>query len=378
MKFRMRLTGFVGCLFAAAVLHALEDPFKNFPRNQPPKFGPDVLDMSDKTLDQPRPVKQVTPIYPYVMRRAGIGGEVEVGFIVDTEGAVHNAYVIWSNNPWFERPALDAVSKWKFEPGRVNGRPVNVRMTVPIAFEITGSPGTDLWTVAQKSKNHDKLPPEFQWDTPPRPVGTTYPIYPFELLRDGVKTKIQCALIVDPRGRVARVDFPKPSPPPAFAQSIRAMFDAWRFKPAKKDGQPCFALLSREEDFHPRGTGTVPVTESALHILKELKRKEPRIVPLGELDEVPRPIGRRRPVYPEALSAKGIEGEAVIEFFIDKEGDAQLPRIVSSTEEEFGHAAAQAVSTWRFEPPRKNGKPVIARAQVPVVFSIKDPPAEDE
>jgi protein TonB len=37
----------------------------------------------------------------------------------------------------FDFPAVQAVSKWKFKPGRRGGHVVNTRMSVPIQFNIT-------------------------------------------------------------------------------------------------------------------------------------------------------------------------------------------------------------------------------------------------
>jgi TonB family protein len=119
-------------------------------------------------------------------------------------------------------------------------------------------------------------------------------------------------------------------------------------------------------------------------VVDELHRKEPRIHPLKKLDVMPKALSRRPPVYPSTLREAGRPGEALIEFYIDEKGDAQLPRIVSASAPEFGYAAAQAVATWRFEPPMKNGKPVIARAQIPVAFKLppdgkaKDQPSTEE
>ncbi len=70
------------------------------------------------------------------MRRAGITGDVNVGFIVDSDGNVRDAYPISSSHREFEVPAVQAVSKWKFRPGRRGGKAVNTRMSVPIVFSF--------------------------------------------------------------------------------------------------------------------------------------------------------------------------------------------------------------------------------------------------
>jgi protein TonB len=71
------------------------------------------------------------------MRRAGIEGEVLVEFIVDTNGNVRNPFVVRSTQREFEAAAIQAISKWKFRPGRRGGRDVNTgRVQQPFSFKI--------------------------------------------------------------------------------------------------------------------------------------------------------------------------------------------------------------------------------------------------
>ncbi|MGH8019500.1 MAG: TonB family protein [Opitutaceae bacterium] len=317
----------------------------------------------------PKVVSRARPEFPYDMKAAGLEGNVTIGFVVDTEGKVRDTRIVRSNNPWFERPAIEALLKWKFEPAVVDGRKVNTRMRLPITFALHGG-GGDLWRM-QKSKAHDKLPPELQWDEPPEAVSTAFPVYPFEMLRNKVNAKFKVALLVDPAGKVAAVKLTG-TPAPEFAGAVRAMAAMWQFEPAKKkSGQPCAALVAIEQEFRADGRGTVPVSESAKEILRELGRSEPRIVAAGALDAEPKDLSFRDLLYPPELKSQGVEGEAAIEFFIDRHGDVQLPRIVSATHEEFGHFAAMMAACWRFEAPRKDGRPVIVRAQRMVRFRVK-------
>src|SRR4051812_9269998 len=97
--------------------------------------GMKVFDIS--MLDQtPVPKFQARPQYPFEMRRAGISGEVVVDFIVDTNGDVQNAFALRSSQREFEAAAVQAVSKWKFKPGRKGGRDVPTHMQVPIVFTL--------------------------------------------------------------------------------------------------------------------------------------------------------------------------------------------------------------------------------------------------
>lgn len=82
---------------------------------------------------RPRVVHQPAPVMDAKLRRLA-PGTVYVLFVVDTDGRVEEPRVQSSTDPGFERAALAAVKKWKFEPGRRNGEAVRFRMRVPITF----------------------------------------------------------------------------------------------------------------------------------------------------------------------------------------------------------------------------------------------------
>ncbi len=91
-----------------------------------------LFSLSD--LDQrPRVVYQPGPVMSKTLRSKA-PGTVYVVFIVDREGRVKNPMVQKASDPLFEEPAVTAVKKWKFEPGKKNGNPVQFRMRVPITF----------------------------------------------------------------------------------------------------------------------------------------------------------------------------------------------------------------------------------------------------
>jgi protein TonB len=98
-------------------------------------IGIQVIDptMLDHT---PVPKFQAPPQYPFEMRRTGAIGEVVVDFIVDANGEVRNAYALRSTQREFEAAAVLAVGKWKFRPGRKDGRAVPTHMQVPIVFSL--------------------------------------------------------------------------------------------------------------------------------------------------------------------------------------------------------------------------------------------------
>jgi periplasmic protein TonB len=85
---------------------------------------------------EPRARVQPAPDYPYDARRAGLDGTVVVEFLVDEAGNVYAPVVRSATATVFVDAALRAVRKWKFEPGKKNGRPVRFRMMVPIEFRV--------------------------------------------------------------------------------------------------------------------------------------------------------------------------------------------------------------------------------------------------
>jgi TonB family protein len=96
----------------------------------------EIFDLAD--LDQqPVPRFQPPTNYPTEMARNGIQGTVRIGFICDSEGHVQEAHVVTtSGSNELDQAAVSGVSKWLFTAGQKGGHAVNVRMEIPIAFNL--------------------------------------------------------------------------------------------------------------------------------------------------------------------------------------------------------------------------------------------------
>jgi len=87
-------------------------------------------------IDQsPRKVYHIDPSYPGELRGKRIDGSASVIFVVDAAGKVTSPRIEKSAHPAFDKPALDAVKQWKFEPGVKGGARVACRMRVSIRFQ---------------------------------------------------------------------------------------------------------------------------------------------------------------------------------------------------------------------------------------------------
>jgi TonB family protein len=319
------------------------------------------------TPTQPRVKEQVPPIYPFAMRLSRMRGEVVVDFLVDLEGRVRNAYVVRSLNPAFDEPALEAVRRWRFEPGRIGARPVTTHMQVPIVFqldELAGG-GHDGIEVNRKP-DLSKLPEELRYDTPPRVTGTVRPVYPFSALAAGRQGKATVTYLLNEKGRVIDTKILS-ADAPEFGAALLAAIEQFTYEPALKGGRPGKALMSFRQEFS-RDEGWQLVSDRDLSLLRREQKKPASIVTLRELDAPLQPRSQRPPKFPLSQIGKTTHGEAVIEFIVDEEGRARLPRVISASAEAFGYAAVQGVASWQFEPPMRGRRAVAVRVQVPVVF----------
>ncbi len=74
--------------------------------------------------------------YPELAQRAGIEGRVFVEFIVDKQGNVEDPKVVRGIGGECDKEALKVVKQAKFTPGMKDGKPVNVRYSIPIIFKL--------------------------------------------------------------------------------------------------------------------------------------------------------------------------------------------------------------------------------------------------
>lgn len=96
-------------------------------RERPKKIALSRRSMSRKL------VHEVAPIYPPAARRKGIHGNVVLRVLVAKDGRVETCERI-SGNPLLAKAAIAAVRQWVYEPTRIHGKPVEVHLTVTVAF----------------------------------------------------------------------------------------------------------------------------------------------------------------------------------------------------------------------------------------------------
>jgi protein TonB len=85
-----------------------------------------------------RPVllTRVEPIYPELARRTHQGGTVILQTVIDESGRVINVEVVKGLGFGLQQAAIDAVSRWRFQPATMNGRTVKVFFNLTVQFSL--------------------------------------------------------------------------------------------------------------------------------------------------------------------------------------------------------------------------------------------------
>ena len=80
-------------------------------------------------------VKMVRPTYPESAKQAHIEGTVVLTCLIGTDGSVEKLDVV-RGHELLVQAALEAVSQWKYEPLKLNGKAVQAETSVRVIFEI--------------------------------------------------------------------------------------------------------------------------------------------------------------------------------------------------------------------------------------------------
>lgn len=130
----------VAGLVAIAVLAAAATPARASAQaaaSAAPIFVGDELDIPPKLLNPTRTARVVADSYPANLRRMGIGGSVQVQFVIDLNGKVEpeSVEVLQASTPAFGEAAKEAVKRIEFYPGKSKGQTVRTKVLLPIVYK---------------------------------------------------------------------------------------------------------------------------------------------------------------------------------------------------------------------------------------------------
>jgi TonB family protein len=199
----------------------------------------------------PKKTRHVQPVYPAEALAQGIRGIVILDLVVGTDGKVESTSVIRSV-PGLDEAAIAAARQWEYEPVRVNGKPVAVRITVPITFALA------LPKIARDSG----IPELRQGATPAWPAGAP---------ERGGAAEAEVTLESDGRIGVARITEGEEP----WAGSLLAALRTWRFPPPSEDAVVSFRVRANFVGGGRAGQQRVDLKASGMHTADLLSAAQP-------------------------------------------------------------------------------------------------------
>lgn len=313
------------------------------------------------------PTARKTPSgdYPARLAERQLTGAVRFSCTIGTDGRVVNPRIQAASHADFVPPALRALERWEFTPGMQGDLPVAAPVEATITFDvIAGRPSEVL--AANGITGPAGAPPSVS----PLPVRLVDAVWPLDRLLAGEEGTAVADFTVRESGAVAEVRIAGASAP-EFAEALNAALESSGFSRPIEDGRTTAVSLRRRVDFTAIPQGAAAGSAPLARLVNALRAGE--VTSAKGLDGKLTPLYRVPPVYPAALLNAGRPaGNAEIDFVIDREGRARLPRIVSATHEAFGWAAATAVAQWVFAPPTRGREPTDVKVRIP--FDFAPPP----
>ena len=326
---------------------------------------------------QPVILHSVPPVYPDVAQKAAPEVNVFLKFKVNEDGSVSDISVLgvgvkgakregWHTDDTFRRPAIDAISKYRFIPAMHEGKPVPVRMTQQISFEL---PKQKAAPPSDRSDVGDDKAFEF-WDVDVKPVVThaVTPAYPDQALKAGLSGNVFLKFKVNVDGSVSDVRNLR-----GQAIFVKPAIDAisqFRFKPAEREGKPVAVWMTQAIKFPPTKPEAVPDTDNILV-------SDNQVFEISDVDVVPVHLNLNDvgPDYPDIAKKAGLTGRVILKYKIDVDGSVSDVQVLEGNEI-FRKPAIDAVSQFRYRPAERDGKPVPVWMTMP--FKLVLPEHQDD
>jgi protein TonB len=92
------------------------------------------------SISAPKRLSGSDPQYSHAANSARVQGTVKVRILIDREGRVGILEVVKGLPQGLTEQALSAITRWRYEPTIVSGKPVSMRHTITITFQLPDKP----------------------------------------------------------------------------------------------------------------------------------------------------------------------------------------------------------------------------------------------
>ena len=268
-------------------------------------------------ITPPVPIQREAPGYPQSVRAVGIEGTVELALTVLQDGSVGWVRTLRAEpRGYFEQAAAEGVRRWRFEPARQDGEPIECRMLTRVRFALV-----DTVNAPDGGESAD------------RPV----PAYPAALLRERIEGYAEIEFERAPDGSISEARVINAMPRGEFEQAALAAVRGGRPAPAA-------APASRETR---RFEFRLPDTSLA-------------VVPATTLGSAP---------FPMAACEQRITGRVALEVDTDATGKVLKARILEAEPAGMFDETALAIAHGsKLSPAWRDGQPMAATALLTLLF----------
>lgn len=199
-------------------------------------------------------------LYPLLAFQHNIQGRVLVSFTVDKDGNIVNPEIAISAHPLLDASAINVIAympKWK--PGKVNGKRVNVKYSIPVGFRIKQEDieanlaklnADKVQTASGENKETSADSTEqvhlIVESMPEFPGGMTAMLqylsrnikYPSFALDHGIQGRVSVSFTIDTDGSIIDPGISKGVHPSLDAEAIRVIWTMPKWNPGKQKGKP--------------------------------------------------------------------------------------------------------------------------------------------
>ncbi|MDE3256874.1 MAG: M56 family metallopeptidase [Gemmatimonadota bacterium] len=308
----------------------------------------------------------VAPVYPNEAKTEGLSGNVFLKFKVNVDGSVSDVRDL-RGQVIFVKPAIDAISQFRFKPAERKGKPVAVWMTQAIKFMLPKH-GAALSSDAGDTVGLE----EFHItsvDVKPAITHAVQPNYPDVARRNRLTGIVLLHFKVNVDGSVSDVRALRGRP--MFVQPAIDAISQYRFSPAQREGKPVPAWITHTITFElPPKTKAVPPSDRS-------DVGDDKVFEFWDVDVKPVNVDLRtvQPVYPDHARESGLTGNVFLKFKINVDGSVSDAEVLKG-DEVFRQSAIDAVNQFRFKPAEIGGKPVPVWMSQRVSFQLDNPPQE--
>ena len=87
-------------------------------------------------VNAPVILHRIEPVYPAAFVKVKLPGKVAVRCIIDKNGHVRDAQVVFATNQAFADSVLRAIAQWRYKPASLNGQAVDCYLDLKVDFGV--------------------------------------------------------------------------------------------------------------------------------------------------------------------------------------------------------------------------------------------------